>query len=95
MSIPDRDRKLNHPDHRFASTQTVIVSRQLLSVPQDLSLTNLVLIAVYWPNPHAFRPERFLEDYEKDAFVPFSAGARGTFINGSHIPIPVARLTSA
>ena len=37
-------------------------------------------IAVYWPNPHEFKPERFLGDYDKDAFVPFSAGARGEML---------------
>ncbi|KAL1715836.1 cytochrome P450 [Schizophyllum commune] len=30
----------------------------------------------YWDSPEEFRPERFLGDYNKDAFVPFSAGAR-------------------
>ncbi|KAF8895567.1 cytochrome P450 [Infundibulicybe gibba] len=30
----------------------------------------------YWEDPHAFRPSRFLGDWPRDAFVPFSAGAR-------------------
>ncbi|KAI5452820.1 hypothetical protein NCC49_000565 [Naganishia albida] len=30
----------------------------------------------YWKNPNAFEPERFMEDYNRDAFAPFSAGAR-------------------
>jgi len=30
----------------------------------------------YWPDPYEFRPSRFLGDYNKDAFIPFSAGAR-------------------
>ncbi|KAF9530339.1 cytochrome P450 [Crepidotus variabilis] len=30
----------------------------------------------YWKNPHLFNPERFLEDWPRDAFLPFSAGAR-------------------
>ena len=33
--------------------------------------------AKYWPNPYEFRPSRFLGDYNKDAFIPFSTGARG------------------
>src|SRR6266404_3216221 len=33
--------------------------------------------AKYWPDPYEFRPSRFLGDYNKDAFIPFSAGARG------------------
>ncbi|KAG2009641.1 614/534 cytochrome P450 [Coprinopsis cinerea AmutBmut pab1-1] len=30
----------------------------------------------YWKDPHAFKPERFLGEWDKDAFIPFSAGAR-------------------
>ncbi|KIM82774.1 hypothetical protein PILCRDRAFT_455699 [Piloderma croceum F 1598] len=30
----------------------------------------------YWEDPHAFKPSRFLKDWPRDAFVPFSAGAR-------------------
>jgi len=30
----------------------------------------------YWKDPYTFRPERFLEDWPKDAFLPFSSGAR-------------------
>ncbi|KAN0127112.1 cytochrome P450 [Lactarius tabidus] len=30
----------------------------------------------YWKDPYTFRPQRFLEDYPRDAFLPFSAGAR-------------------
>jgi len=30
----------------------------------------------YWPDPHEFRPSRFLGNYNKDAFIPFSGGAR-------------------
>jgi len=30
----------------------------------------------YWRDPNEFRPSRFLENYPKDAFIPFSAGAR-------------------
>ncbi|PPQ79631.1 hypothetical protein CVT25_003216 [Psilocybe cyanescens] len=30
----------------------------------------------YWEDPHSFRPARFLKDWPRDAFFPFSAGAR-------------------
>ncbi|TFY50345.1 hypothetical protein EVG20_g11573 [Dentipellis fragilis] len=30
----------------------------------------------YWENPHEFKPERFLRDWPRDVFLPFSAGAR-------------------
>jgi cytochrome P450 len=32
--------------------------------------------AKYWPNPEAFNPDRFLGDWNRDAYIPFSAGAR-------------------
>ena len=31
-------------------------------------------VARYWKDPHSFKPARFLEDWPKDAFMPFSAG---------------------
>jgi cytochrome P450 len=40
-------------------------------------ISNLFLLCVlarYWKDPHTFKPERFLEDWPKDAFIPFSAG---------------------
>lgn len=30
----------------------------------------------YWSDPYSFKPSRFLEDWPRDAFMPFSAGAR-------------------
>lgn len=30
--------------------------------------------ARYWSDPYSFKPERFLGDWPRDAFVPFSAG---------------------
>ncbi|KAI0000150.1 cytochrome P450 [Russula compacta] len=30
----------------------------------------------YWKDPHRFMPERFLGDWPRDAFIPFSQGAR-------------------
>ncbi|KAH8110025.1 614/534 cytochrome P450 [Phellopilus nigrolimitatus] len=30
----------------------------------------------YWKDPHEFRPQRFTEDWPRDAFLPFSGGAR-------------------
>ena len=32
--------------------------------------------AKYWHDPHTFNPDRFLGDWNRDAFLPFSAGAR-------------------
>ena len=36
----------------------------------------IFLVAKYWPDPYEFRPSRFLGNYNKDAFIPFSVGAR-------------------
>ncbi|KZP12182.1 cytochrome P450 [Athelia psychrophila] len=30
----------------------------------------------YWEDPHAFKPERFMDNWPRHAFLPFSAGAR-------------------
>jgi len=30
----------------------------------------------YWDDPHSFRPSRFLGEWPRDAFLPFSGGAR-------------------
>ncbi|KAH9066972.1 cytochrome P450 [Lactarius deliciosus] len=31
----------------------------------------------YWKDPHTFRPDRFLGEWPRNAFLPFSSGARG------------------
>ncbi|KAH9962281.1 cytochrome P450 [Lactifluus volemus] len=36
----------------------------------------------YWKDPHKFKPERFLGDWPKDAFLPFSQGRRFSEIEG-------------
>ena len=36
----------------------------------------LFSLARHWEDPYAFKPERFLNDWPRDAFVPFSAGPR-------------------
>ena len=33
-------------------------------------------IAKYWHDPKAFNPDRFLGNWNRDAFIPFSAGVR-------------------
>ncbi|KAF8182524.1 cytochrome P450 [Pholiota molesta] len=30
----------------------------------------------YWEDPHTFKPSRFIEDWPRDDFIPFSAGSR-------------------
>ena len=38
--------------------------------------------ARYWGDPHAFNPKRFMSDWDKDAFIPFSGGARACIGRG-------------
>lgn len=33
-------------------------------------------VAKYWDDPHRFNPSRFLGDWPRDAFLPFSGGVR-------------------
>ena len=47
-----------------------------LMLPQKVTHRNTSLSARYWEDPEAFKPERFLEDWPRDAFWPFSGGAR-------------------
>ncbi|KAG2123324.1 cytochrome P450 [Suillus cothurnatus] len=50
-------------------------------VPKGLGLTldvpGLHYNPKYWEDPLTFKPERFLGDWNRDAFLPFSAGYRG------------------
>ncbi|KAH9998676.1 cytochrome P450 [Russula vinacea] len=42
----------------------------------DIHVPGLHYNPRYWKEPHKFMPERFLGDWPKDAFLPFSQGAR-------------------
>ena len=39
-----------------------------------------IFSARYWDDPHTFNPSRFLKDWPRDAFVPFSAGEEKFFL---------------
>jgi hypothetical protein len=55
------------------------------SFSYQTSYASSPFIASHWEDPSAFKPERFLEDYNKDAFLPFSGGARGaSLVVGAH-----------
>lgn len=45
-----------------------------------LILPGLSDLAFFWPDPEEFKPDRFIDTddykYNRDAFLPFSAGAR-------------------
>lgn len=42
----------------------------------DVEPLPLRVLAKYWDDPSEFRPERFLGDWDKYAWVPFSSGPR-------------------
>jgi len=35
----------------------------------------MLFAARYWEDPHRFKPARFLEDWPREAFLPFGSGA--------------------
>jgi len=51
-----------------------------IPVPQNtlivLDVVGLHYNPRYWRNPEIFKPSRFLENWPRDAFIPFSAGPR-------------------
>lgn len=48
--------------------------KKCITGPQGIMLTPVT--ARYWSDPQTFKPSRFLEDWPRDAFVPFSGGVR-------------------
>ncbi|KAI0760159.1 cytochrome P450 [Fomes fomentarius] len=47
----------------------------------------------YWEDPDTFKPERFLREYPRDAFLPFSGGPRGCIGRGFSETESIAALT--
>ena len=64
------EQKLN-----FMCPVCIITVRQVPFHLKDRFL--LYLAARYWEDPHTFRPERFLKDWPRDAFMTFSSGEFG------------------
>jgi cytochrome P450 len=65
---------------KWAPKDTVLLNGRL-PVPAgtfiDIHIAGVHYNPKHWgPDAHAFRPERFLGDYNRDAFLPFSDGAR-------------------
>jgi hypothetical protein len=50
--------------------------RQNVKIDWQLILIRPSPAAKYWDEPDAFKPERFLGEWPKHAFIPFSAGVR-------------------
>ena len=64
------------------TTETHTITRPSLPSP-----------AKYWADPDKFDPSRFLRDYPRDAFLPFSGGPRGCIGRGFAETESVAVLT--
>lgn len=62
--------------HSTDGNETPILVPIPKGVPIMLSIVGLHYNPKYWDKPHAFRPERFLGEYNRDAFFPFAAGPR-------------------
>ncbi|KAF5380528.1 hypothetical protein D9615_004515 [Tricholomella constricta] len=55
-------------------------NKTVVAVPKGVDITidvpGLHYNPRYWDDPHSFKPSRFLGEWPRDAFLPFSAGAR-------------------
>ncbi|KAH7905463.1 cytochrome P450 [Hygrophoropsis aurantiaca] len=61
-------------------TTDVNGEKRTVYIPQATSMT-LDVVGLhynprYWEDPHTFKPSRFLGDWNRDAFLPFSSGYR-------------------
>lgn len=70
--------KISAQDTIFVSTNTV-GERKTIPVPQG-SIVRFDVVGLhrnprYWKDPEVFNPSRFLGDWPKEAFMPFSQGA--------------------
>ncbi|OSX58093.1 hypothetical protein POSPLADRAFT_1061204 [Postia placenta MAD-698-R-SB12] len=71
---------------KYCAEDTVITvtnasgSKKLVPVPKNtkifLHITGVHYNPRYWKDPHVFNPSRFLADYPREAFIPFSSGSR-------------------
>ncbi|VDC04500.1 unnamed protein product [Peniophora sp. CBMAI 1063] len=66
------DTNMNVKDAQ-GNTRTIPVPK---GMPVNIHVSGLHHNPRYWENPNEFIPERFLGDYKKDAFLPFSGGPR-------------------
>ncbi|KAL0062629.1 hypothetical protein AAF712_010466 [Marasmius tenuissimus] len=71
---------------KVSAEDTILVAEnaagetKAVPIPQGTSITlsvsGLHYNPKYWKDPHEFKPSRFRENWPRDAFLPFSGGAR-------------------
>jgi len=71
---------------KYSAEDTTLVTKNenneaiTIPIPKDsgiiIDTVGLHYNPQYWEAPHVFRPSRFLGEWPRDAFMPFSAGAR-------------------
>ena len=57
-------------------------NRKCISVQKTSLVAHRGRVARYWEDPFSFKPERFLGEWNRDAFIPFSGGARACIGRG-------------
>ncbi|ESK93083.1 cytochrome p450 [Moniliophthora roreri MCA 2997] len=72
--------KFSIEDTTFITENVRTGEKKAIPVPRGAGITlNTVGLHYnprYWKDPEVFKPSRFREDWPRDAFLPFSAGAR-------------------
>ncbi|KAF9048946.1 cytochrome P450 [Panaeolus papilionaceus] len=72
---------------KVSTEDTILTTHNLQGEPKTIAVPKGAYITIsivgihynprYWPDPKAFKPERFLKsDWPRDAFIPFSSGSR-------------------
>ena len=74
MLTVERQHSLFHQGRKLKFTLPACTTIVLLAVLYHGDRFSRSIIARYWKEPHRFMPERFLGDWPKDAFIPFSQG---------------------
>jgi len=59
---------------------TVSESLAFSTLHQEARLTTVLFSAKYWPEPYEFKPSRYLGDWDRDAFMPFSGMSSFRFL---------------
>jgi hypothetical protein len=64
----------------YNRTYLVFTCLVLLFILMMFFQKKITFSARYWDDPHTFDPSRFLKDWPREAFLPFSAGENFSFL---------------